>query len=324
MVILQAGVPKSGNLWLYRTLRSIATRTPGFESRSFIRRQRVYAEPRTGTSSFDGEDDVDFLEIERRGCYFRFRTMRRFRITDVDDYVRKASHVWTHSAVIERSLSVVPRFDKVVYLIRDPRDVAVSLSRFMFSPHVTNTYPSHERDPASYLDRHFDAIVRHWVAHVGGYLAQLRAFRMHVVFYERLRSSFESELQALLDYLGVRLDDAAVGDVLREVEFDRMKEKDPFHVRSGAPGEWRTVLSGDQQRLAGQLSGKMLRLLGYPSDSLPGALPSLPESLDPRDIELAVADARRNVRDHVARALDLIASDAPLGEKVRRVRRWLP
>jgi hypothetical protein len=50
-----------------------------------------------------------------------------------------------------RSMEVLPLFDKIVYLIREPRDIAVSLSRFVFTSHVQRNWVaqpgSSERSP---------------------------------------------------------------------------------------------------------------------------------------------------------------------------------
>ncbi|NJM16702.1 MAG: sulfotransferase domain-containing protein, partial [Bacteroidales bacterium] len=40
-----------------------------------------------------------------------------------------------------RCYSVFPKFDKIVYIVRDPRDVALSMARFQFTPYMQTYYP---------------------------------------------------------------------------------------------------------------------------------------------------------------------------------------
>ena len=153
MRILQAGVPKSGNFWLYRLLRSI-TRESGMEHRSFIQEHPIYEIARELELGFAGQADVDCLNIEPEACYCRINGGAVFyeRIGDIDEYVSRCSHVWTHSPICQRSFDVLRKFDKVIYIIRDPRDVAVSMSQWVFTPYFVKYYPPHyEKRPTSYL-----------------------------------------------------------------------------------------------------------------------------------------------------------------------------
>lgn len=322
MVFLQAGVPKSGNLWLYKIVQGALARA-GIERRAFIVHQPIYGAHRGDSASFEGEAEIDFLEIEPDGAYLRFQTVHRRPIFDVEAYVRACSHVWTHSAICARSFEVLPLFDKVIYVVRDPRDVAVSLAEFAFTPHVQRTYPPAESDPRHYLAEHLDPLLRHWVRHVGGYLGNRSRLGIHFVFYERLLHAFDAEASGLFEFLGLPRDAQTLERIRRDTAFSAMHKRDPSHLRSGKSGHYRRVLTDEQCAHADRIAGKMLRLLRYPAHADDDELPGLPSSASSDDLDAAVRQSRLTLRERVGRLVGLIASDAPLRQKVRRGRTWM-
>lgn len=325
--ILHAGIHKSGNFWLSRILRRI-NHHAGREHSSWVQRHPIHATALTWQLSYAGQADMDFMSILPDGCYWRISDVYRERVENVDEYVRACSHVWCHSPIIPRSLEVLPLFDKIVYLIRDPRDIAVSLSRFVFTPHVRRNWPPHfEKDPESFLKHALDGELRDWVAHVGGWLSIRPRIPFHVVFYERLRHDFDAEVQDLLGYLEVDLPDRAVDAIRHEVSFEIMHGSDPDHVRKGRTREWVRALSERQKVHAIRVAGGMLELLRYPiaADADEGSLndlPRLPRRIDADLLKRAVAQAERGPLDEVRRVAGFVLGDRSLQVKANRVRLW--
>lgn len=323
MVILQAGVPKSGNVWLHRILQ-LTLDHGGVPRRSYIQAHPIQAQARTWELSYQGHADVDNLDILPAGCVCRISAVFREPVTDLDAYLRRCRHVWTHSTINARSPAVLPKFDRIVYIIRDPRDVAISMANYVFTPHVQRRFPPHyEKSPTTFLQHALDGLLRDWVQHVGGWLRYQDGPPVHVVFYERLRQSFDAELTALADYLGVRLDVAARAAIRTATDFAAMKPGSPNHLRQGLAGGWRQVCTGPQNRLATQIAGPLLRLLNYPVHPTdPETLPARPASLPPAALAAALAAARRSLGDEVRRVWDFAVSDRPLRAKLNRVRDW--
>ena len=326
--ILHSAVHKSGNLWLSRILRAIE-RHAGLDHRSFVRTHPIHATARGWKLSYSGQADMDFMRILPDGCYWRISDVHQERIADVEDYVRRCSIVWCIEPVIPRSLEVLPLFDRIVYLIRDPRDVAVSLSRFVFTPHVLTNWPAHyEPSPESFLKHALDMELRDWVNHVGGWLRIRPRIPFHVVFYERFLHDFEAELRGLVEYLGVDLPRSAVSAIGEEVSFRSMHGADPDHVRKGRSGQWVSALSGKQQAHALAVAGPMLELLGYPTapeeieDGRPRQLPRVPATLDPARLDRAIAHARRGPLGEARRVLEFALGDRSLRVKANRVKLW--
>lgn len=325
--ILHSAIHKSGNLWLSRILREIV-RVAGWEHRSWVQRQSIHPEARTWKLSYEGQADMDFMRILPDGCWWRISDVHRERIMDVEEYVRSCTIVWSHEPIIPRSLEVLPLFDRIVYLIRDPRDVAVSLSRFVFTPHVRRNWPPHyERDPESFLKHALDGEIRDWVVHVGGWLGIRERIPFHVVFYERLLNDFAGELQGLLDYLDVPLSEDAIASIGRAVSFASMHGVDPDHVRKGRSGQWVDVLTTAQQDHVVEVAGGLLELLGYPMSAVDvgapeSGLPALPAEFDPRRLAEAVARADRGPWDEIRRVVGFALGDRSLRVKANRVRLW--
>lgn len=295
MAILQVGLPKSGNLWLYRILENILD-AHGVERRSYIQQQPIYAEAQTWPENYRGQAATDVLLIEPAGCFVKVaNSQQRYPLADLDDYLQQCRHIWCHSRVCERMVQIAPKLDKIVYIIRDPRDCVISQAKFNFLPVRLAINPQPVKghaNPDTYLRHEFDANLRAWVNHVGGYLQAKEQLSMHVVFYERLLYAFDEEAGALLDYLDISLTPAAWATLKAKTAFAAMKAQDDGHVRQGQAGGWRVILSRAQQRQAAQLAGPLLSLLNYSLDARHPIdahhLPNLPLDLRPEAVQRAM------------------------------------
>jgi hypothetical protein len=65
MLLLQSGLPKSGNLWLHKILQE-SLRLGGIPRRSYIQTQPIYQEALTWPG-FSEQAGIDFIEIEPQG-----------------------------------------------------------------------------------------------------------------------------------------------------------------------------------------------------------------------------------------------------------------
>ena len=306
MRILQIGVPKSGNFWLYSILQEVVARA-GIGQRSFIENQPIYELAQDWDLPTSEHAGIDALRIEPNGCFYQIWPIFRWPIEDMDNYVCQCSHTWSHSAFCEGALEVLSKFDKVVYILRDPRDVALSQSRFIFTPFIMKHCPHSYGEPSEHLDSRLDALIRDWVEHVGGYLKRRDSLDIHFVFYERLLHTFESELTALLTYLEVGIDEeCAIEGIQRAVSFKSMRRENPDHVRKGRSGEWAKVLTDRQKQRAAKIGGSMLEILNYPDDGVGKGthnLPCLPVQVECGSVDRAVDRARGSLVRRGAKGL---------------------
>jgi aryl sulfotransferase len=275
MTILQAGTPKSGNFWLYKILQQIRQKA-ALPEHSFVRQQPIYPLAKEWDLSYPEQADIDMLDVGPGHFFYRISSIFRMPV-DLEKYVNQTCHIWTHSDFSPLCYRLFSLVDKVVYIIRDPRDRALSETRFAFTPYMLKYYPHGQPDPERYLNSYFEQIMHHWVWHVGNYLLQRSEVPIHFVFYERLLHDFPAELQRLLDYLEISLDDEGKEAIGRAVHFSSLQKGHANHVRKGKSNRWKQQLSEAQKAKARQLAGPLMSLLHYPLEEEGAQLPSLPE-----------------------------------------------
>ncbi|MFN8443090.1 MAG: sulfotransferase domain-containing protein [Caldilineaceae bacterium] len=298
LTVLQVGYAKSGNLWLYRILEHILD-GQAIPRRSFIQNHSIYSTALARPTHFIGQASVDTLEIRPEGCFCKVANGdESLPIDNITAYLRQCRHVWSHSPFCQRTLDVLPRVDKVVYIVRDGRDQAISLSHFAFLPARLAVKPNNlvgHADPQAFLNANFETNLGNWVRHVGGYLQHRRQINLHFIFYERLRYDFDKEIDALLTYLEFDLNRQSRAALQQAVDFATMQQVEGGHVRKGEVGEWRTILTPEQKAHTLAIAGPMLRLLNYPVDERTTTsmytLPMLPTDLHVRQIVEAMEPA---------------------------------
>ncbi len=319
MTILQAGVPKSGNYWLYSIIKNILA-SAGEEHHSYIQQHPIQEQAKNWQLSFAGQSSMDFLSIEER-CYCRLSGVFREEITDIDSYIKQSSQVWTHSNLNPLAKSILPKFNKIIYIIRDPRDVAISYSKFAFTEHkLKNGSPHYEQNPETYLENRIEEMTRQWVQHVGVYLKYQTELNIYPIFYERLLHSFDSELEGLLAYLEIELSPDAIAQIKHNVAFKTMKQQSPKHLRKGSSGQWQTKLSDRQKQKVEQVAAPMLDLLGYPPTQQD--LPNLSKDIDRAAWESAIAFSHRSPLDQVQRFYGFLNSQRTISAKANLAKDW--
>ncbi|RUS70346.1 hypothetical protein EGW08_021888 [Elysia chlorotica] len=154
---------------------------------------------------------------------------------------------------------------KLIYITRDPRDVAVS-------------YYNHHRKLVEYYDYkgqwkdYFPMFLsgkvdyESWFAFTRGWEQGIKDnpdLKVHVTSYEALHENTNEEVKNLAEFLGVSADEAFISEVVKKTSFDNMKaskgknetykEKDksevPIMYRKGKVGDWKnwfTVAQSEQ------------------------------------------------------------------------------
>lgn len=263
MQILLTGVAKSGNFWLYRILQTIMD-IAGWEQKSYIQGHPLHAIAKTWPLSNEDQANLDFIDITSNGCFFRISSVVRMPIEDIDAYLAKCSLVRSHSYFCKRSLDVIPKFDRSVYIIRDPRDVVISFANFAFTPYYQRYYPHSYKDSQDHIHRNLERKLWGWMHHVSGYIQHREELNLHVLFYERLKQDFQDEIYRLGTYLGMDLTPEQIHQVEEATSVQAMKGANPDHVRKGETGGWKKTLTPSQRQRARFSIAPILELLGYP------------------------------------------------------------
>jgi aryl sulfotransferase len=304
MRVLQAGLAKSGNFWLYKILQH-CFREAGLPRESFIQKQPIHDVAQNWELSYEEQADIDVLDITDQGHFYRISSIFRHPVLDLEEYLEATTHVWTHSFLCDASWDVLPQFDKTIYIVRDPRDAALSHARFMLTPYMKTYYPNDVGSVDEYLETRLESKLERWVRHVGFYLAHAERLDIHVVFYERFLLDFRNQLDRLLDYLGLPLAEEQRKSIHEAVTFQAMKEKDPEHVRKGKAGKWRDQMTEAQKRRSAAVAGPLMDRIGYPLERGDGQIrPGVPDQITASDVENMLERARHPyVKDRLKKGI---------------------
>src|SRR5690606_26235521 len=260
MKILQSGAPKCGNFWLYQIIQN-SLQQAGKPSYSHIEQHPIYPLAKNWDLNFPDQAKIDVLEITDLQLSYRISSIFKMPILDFSNYLSKTSHVWTHSPVCKRSGEVFRQMDKIVYIIRDPRDRAISAAKYYCSDYMLKYFPQEEKDPTRFLFKNFDRLMNEWVWHVWDHLRLSKKYNIHITFYENWLDDFQNELKYLLDYFGLSLNEKQKAILEDELSFDTLKERNPNHLRKGISGDWLDVLTEEQVARAETLAGPLMDYL---------------------------------------------------------------
>lgn len=278
MRILQGGAPKCGNFWLYQIIEQILNRS-GIDTTSFIEQHPIFDLAKTWDLNYPSQASIDVIDITDLQTSYRISSIFREPVGIMQEYVSKTNHVWTHSPICKSSERVFSHFDKMVYIIRDPRDRAISAARYYCSDYMLKYFPQEEKDPEKFLEKNFAKLMEEWVWHVFDHVRLSKTLDIQIVFFERFLKDFETELSHLLNYLEVDLNKKQEEELTSAVSFKELKKDNPKHLRKGKAGAWADVLTEKQKEKTQIIAGPLMDFLGYNSEN------QLPEFKNSSDFE---------------------------------------
>ncbi|CAJ0964544.1 unnamed protein product [Ranitomeya imitator] len=139
----------------------------------------------------------------------------------------------------------------IIYTIRDPKDVAVSLYYF-------STMSTYFKDP-----KNMDNLIREfltenipygsWFNHVKGWMGLLGKDNFMFQTYEDLKKDLRGSVIKICRFLGKELDDEAVDSVVKHASFKNMKQNNMANY-SLAPLDWMDLEKGPFMRKGKNLS----------------------------------------------------------------------
>jgi sulfotransferase family protein len=163
-------------------------------------------------------------------------------------------------------------YGRGIYLVRDPRDVALSEYAFQkargwvdgdFQTYLMGFLKGEVNGFGSWRDH-----VRSWVAAADASADKVRIYR-----YDELRKSTLSWLTSLLEFLNVSADNQKISDAIASNSLQEMRKKEQLSpqkvskkdrfVRNGSVGGWRENLTDEQIDLVNRYLGAELKRLGY-------------------------------------------------------------
>lgn len=172
-----------------------------------------------------------------------------------------------------------PEYRRVVFIVRDPRDVAVSYYHFVRKTKTLPVDASMDDFMTKFIDGKIDSY-GNWGENVGSWLGARRGTDSFlVVRYEDLLENTEAELARIADMLGLPTDEQLLRNAVENSRADRMRQLEqeqrsdhkmlkrsradiPF-VRAAKSGQWQTELPPEAVRQIESAWGSVMRELGY-------------------------------------------------------------
>jgi len=253
--VIICGYPKSGNTWLTRlTAQILSCPVAGFWSEPFNREEAI-----------EGTNRISEFEC------FKAHQKR-------DD--------------LEHSLKINGNgAEKVIYVYRDPRAVAVSASHYFLLPKYRKIYSLLEQMPkgssfyhkflhstSHSLDRIVEGMIQGtnegawlgepWLKHVKSYIHRSDTL---VLSYEALSRDPMSAAKQIAAFLSVNRSEKELEEAIHKQSFERKKKtfesdsniRKASFLRKGEPQAWRTELPRHHIRYIENNAGELMTNLGF-------------------------------------------------------------
>lgn len=268
-----ASYPKSGNTWLRLFLGSLSHggATPDINAMAF-----------GGDAAFRDAFER-LLDIESNDLTDAEITLARPRLYELEaqaanaPLLRKVHDAWELTPAGEPIFPVELTLG-VIYLVRDPRDVAVSLAHHMRQG-VDQTIERMDNPQAMmsmsprFIPRQLPQRITSWSGHVASWL-EAPVERL-LLRYEDMLSHPRENLGAAARFLGIDADEDTINAAVEAVAFERLRTAEKTNgfieappgvesfFRRGIAGGWRESLTPKQIKRIETDHAGMMRQLNY-------------------------------------------------------------
>ena len=225
------------------------------------------------------EQPVNFINLEDR-------------IPEIYDVPDRILRRFPRPRVIKSHESFDPRYRKIIYIVRDPRDVAVSYYEFQLKRRVISDRCSLKEFVPRFMESEFEPKTGCWGDHVLSWLATRQGRTNFLLLrYEDMKQNPHTEAAKIASFLGLDFTPERVARAVEQSSADRMRSLEreqatrwketkktrhdkPF-VGKAVSGGWRSRLPQTSVAQIESAWGRIMLMLGYEleTEGIPNPLP---------------------------------------------------
>jgi hypothetical protein len=215
----------------------------------------------------DPDNPVDFATLESR-------------IPEIYDTTDRVLRALPRPRIIKSHECFDPRYRKVVYIVRDPRDVFISYYQFQLKRRVIPDSCSLQEFLPRFMESEFEPKTGSWRDHVVSWMATRGGQRNFLLLrYEDMLANTLAESIQIASFLGLDSNPERVARAVELSSADRMRKlekqqssqwketrktrQDKPFVGKAASGGWKSSLPRDCAARIESAWGEVMRLVGY-------------------------------------------------------------
>ena len=276
MIIWLASYPKSGNTWMRMFLKSY-----------FMKSDEKFSLEGSILDNFKSQSFPDQALLERlKVDYYKFEEIVKNWET-MQDYInlnKKTNFVKTHSAMCtigSYKFTSLRNTKGGIYMVRDPRDVIVSLSDHMGLDyeqtyhHMSSSY--NYEYPSSGDKRYEISLMGTWADHYKSW-KNYKSCKILIIKYEDMVLDELNTFTKVLNYLneidGVEFNNSKLTKALKQTQFKELQKLEKFEgfsekgkgklfFRKGKIGGWKDEVSSKTINKIEKLFKSEMEELGY-------------------------------------------------------------
>jgi hypothetical protein len=268
-----ASYPKSGNTWLRALLMTLVSDKP-----ADINRLSMLGGFAGSRAQFDNALGIDGAVLSReQEANLRPRVFE-FMAAGAERALYCKAHDAYHLTPAGEPLFPAAATRGAVYVVRDPRAVAVSLAHY--TGQSIDEAIAHMDNPEALsggstrrLSEHLRQRLLRWSDHVESWLGA--PFPVHLLRYEDMQADPNAALGAVAAFLGLPCDRAAIAAAVEAATFSRLQAQEreagfiekprraAAFFREGRADGWRQALNPEQAARIVAAHGAVMRRLGY-------------------------------------------------------------
>jgi hypothetical protein len=213
------------------------------------------------------DDPVNFAQLESR-------------IPEIYDVTDRNLRAFPRPRIIKSHECFDPRYKKIVYIVRDPRDVLISYYEFQLKRRVISENISLEDFVPRFMESEIEPKTGSWRDHVVSWTATRGSQKNFLLLrYEDMLADTQKESTKIAAFLGLdssperiaRAVALSSADRMRKLEKEQSRQwketketrQDKPFVRKAASGGWKTILSEKSVAQIESAWGDAMRSAGY-------------------------------------------------------------